>query len=325
MLSVPPWCAVAVGLAIGCAPVMQRARVTREEPVSERENEARERVVNDDCSRRLSLLWPGVVQLCRGRSTEGGLMLGLGAAELGTGLAAGFDQGFGSAAAGVPLLAFGDLLTLSALDAVIESQRAARYRFVPQESLSEMAAAPFSPQVLSKPAVWAGIAGTLAAGILVSRIVDGPVDTTNFGRRPVLFGKELNSAVGYPLAGAIGIGLFEHVAIAEESAFRGLVQSGWARSSGEDRGWIYGSLTFGLVHASNIVFMDPSQRLTYLAVGVPFITALGSYLGLAYRWSGYSLAPSVAIHFWYDFLIEAYGFVLDPRHSPLALTWGMGF
>ena len=43
------------------------------------------------------------------------------------------------------------------------------------------------------------------------------------------------------------------------------------------------------------------------------------------RWSGYSLAPSVAIHFWYDFLIEAYGFAMDPKHSPLALTWGMGF
>jgi membrane protease YdiL (CAAX protease family) len=252
-------------------------------------------------------------------------MLGLGAAELGTGLAAAFDQGLTSPAAGVPLLAFGDLLTASAIDAVLELQRAARYRYVPQESLTELARAPFSPEVLEKPGVWAGIAGTLAAGILVSRIVDGPVDTSNFGKRPVLFGHEFNSAVGYPLAGAIGVGLFEHVAIAEESVFRGFLQSGWARTSGEDRAWVYGSLTFGLVHASNILFMDPSQRLSYLAVGVPFITVLGSYLGLAYRWSGYSLAPSVAIHFWYDFLIEAYGFLADPKHSPLAVTWGMPF
>jgi len=304
---------------------MRQARVTREEPDSEREVESRRRVIDDECSSRARILWPGVAQLCRGRTGEGAFMLGLGAAELGTGIAAGVGSGFGSAAAGVPLLAFGDLLTASALDVVLESQRAARYRFVPQESLGELARAPFSAEVLSKPSVWAGILGTLAAGVLVSRIVDGPVDTSNFGKRPVLFGHELNSAVGYPLAGAIGVGLFEHVAIAEESVFRGLLQSGWARSSGETPGWIYGSLAFGAVHASNILFMDSSQRVTYLAVGVPFITVLGSYLGLAYRWSGYSLAPSVAIHFWYDFLLEAYGFATDPKHSPLAVTWAMPF
>lgn len=304
---------------------MKQARLTNADPPSERETEARERVLNDGCNRRAAILWPGVVQLCRGRNGEGGLLLGLGVAELGTGLTAGFAQGWDSAAADVPLLAFGDLLTASVMDAVLESQRAARYRFVPQESLGELATAPFARDVLSRPSVWAGIAGTLAAGILVDRLLSGPVDTTNFGKRPVLFGHQLNSAVGYPIASAIGIGLFEHVALAEETAFRGLLQSGWARSSGETRGWLYGSLAFGLVHASNILFMQPSDRLSYLAVGVPFITLLGSYLGWAYKDSGYSLGPSVAIHFWYDFLIEAYGFVTDPKHSPLAVAWGMPF
>ena len=235
------------------------------------------------------------------------------------------QSGFGSPAAAVPLLAFGDLLTAGVMDAVLESQRAAQLRFVPQESLTELARAPFSTEVLSRPMVWGGIVGTLAAGLAVSRLLDGPVDTSRLGRRPVLFGHTLNSAAGYPLAGAIGVGLFEHVAIAEESAFRGLLQSGWARSQGETRGWIYGSLAFGLIHSTNIVFLDPSQRLKYLAVGVPFITVLGSYLGLAYRHSDYSLAPPVAIHFWYDFLIEAYGFFTDPKNSPLALWWGMPF
>jgi membrane protease YdiL (CAAX protease family) len=163
------------------------------------------------------------------------------------------------------------------------------------------------------------------AGIAVSQVLDGPVDTHNLGTRPVLFGHTVNSAVGYPVATAIGVGVFEQVAIAEESAFRGVLQSGWARTSGEERGWVYGSLTFGLLHATNVLFIDPSQRAKYLAVGVPFITLLGGYLGKAYQWSDYSLAPSVAVHFWYDFLIEAYGFFTDPKHSPLALSWGMPF
>jgi len=211
------------------------------------------------------------------------------------------------------------------MDAALESQRAARLTYVPQESLGELVRAPFSLEVLSRPSVWAGIAGSLAAGLLVGRLVDGPLSTQNFTKRPVLFGHEVNSGIGYPAAAAIGIVLFEHVAVAEESVFRGLIQSGWARSQGETPGWIYGSLAFGLVHASNILFLAPDQRISYLAVGVPFITVLGSYLGLAYRWSDYSLAPSTAIHFWYDLLIEAVGFVADPKNSPLAVSWGMPF
>jgi len=304
---------------------MHEARISREEPQSEREIEAAGRVANRKCDLRYGLLFPGVGQLCLGRSAEGSFLAALGAAELGTAIASGAKNGFAQPGAEVPLLALGDLLTLSVMDTALETQRAARLRYVPQESLAELFRAPFSAEVMSRPAVWGGIIGALAAGLLVSRIVGGPIDTQNFGKRPVLFGREMNSAVGYPLAAAIGAGVFEHVAIAEETAFRGLLQSGWTRRSGEERGWIYGSLAFGLVHASNIFFLPSDQRLTYLAVGVPFITLLGSYLGLAYRWSDFSLAPPVAIHFWYDFLIEAAGFVANPKDSPLAVTWAVPF
>jgi membrane protease YdiL (CAAX protease family) len=263
--------------------------------------------------------------MCRGRRAEGTVLASLGAAEAGAAIAAGATSGFGSSAAGVPLIALGDLWTLSIMDVALEEQRAKRIRYVPQESLGELAVAPFSAQVLARPSVWAGIAGSLAAGILVSAIVDRGIDTHNAGKRPVIFGRELNTAVGYPLAGAIGIGLFEHVALAEEMAFRGILQSSWARSMDETRGWLYASAVFGLAHASNIAFLDRDERLTYLAVGVPFITLLGTWLGFAYRSSGYSLAPSVAIHFWYDFLIEAWSFLTDPKNSPLAVSWGMPF
>jgi membrane protease YdiL (CAAX protease family) len=274
--------------------------------------EARQRVTSAHCTRAEALL-PGLIQICRGRAEEGAVLAGLGAAELGAGVTFAAMNGIDSSSGGVPLLAFGDLLTASVMDAALESQRAARLRFVPQESLSELARAPFSGEVLKRPEVWGGIAGTLAAGLFVSRIVDGPVDTSNFGKRPVLFGHTVQSAAGYPLAGAVGAALFEHVAVAEESTFRGLLQSGWARTQGETAGWIYGSLSFGLLHSTNVFFMDPSQRLSYLAVGVPFITVR------------YSLAPSVAIHFWYDFLLEAVSFAADPKNSPLAVTWATPF
>jgi len=306
-----------------CAPVMHQARRAPDAPPSARELESQQRVAN--CPVNAGLFVPGVLQMCRGRKTEGTVLASLGVAELGAAVAGGAANGFSSSAAGVPLIALGDLWTLSVIDVALEEQRAARLSYVPQESLAELARAPFSFEVLSRPSVWAGIAGSLAAGILVSAIVDHGIDTSNAGKRPVIFGREMNSAVGYPLAAAVGVGLFEHVAVAEEMAFRGALQSSWARSLDETRAWAYASLVFGAAHGSNVLFLDRGQRLTYLAVGLPFITLLGGYLGLAYRWNDYSLAPSVAIHFWYDFLIEAFAFVTDPKNSPLALSWGMPF
>ncbi len=260
-----------------------------------------------------------------GRSGEGAGLAVAGAAELGAGIAAGLTRGFSSSAAQVPLLGYADLLTASTMDVVLDAQRAQRLLFVPQETLPEVLQAPFEPRVLAKPAVWGGVLGALAASLLLSRLVDGPLDTRNFGTEPVLFGTQLHDAVGYPLAGAIGAALFAQVAAAEETAFRGVLQSGWARATDETRGWAYASLAFGLLHAGNLPFIDAQDRAKYLYAAVPFITLLGGYLGLAYRDAGYQLSTPVAIHFWYDFLIEAADFLADPKNSPLSMRLGWAF
>ena len=252
-------------------------------------------------------------------------MMVVGTLEL-AGFAAGtISQGPGSTAAQIPLLAFSDLLVASTFDLVLDSQRAERLVFTPPEELPGLFGAPFDPRVLSDPLVWGGIAGSLAAGILVSRIVDGPFNTDGFGTEPVIFRTQMHDAVGYPLAGAIGTALFVQVAAAEEMAFRGVLQSGLSRAYGETAGWAWSSLAFGLLHASNLPFVDPQSRVKYLYAGVPFITLLGSYLGLAYRIGGYRLSKPVAIHFWYDFLIEAITFAGDPKHSPLSASVGLRF
>ncbi len=302
---------------------MKEARLGPMEPASAREVEAAGHVQR--CPKNLGVLVPGLLQLCRGRNDDGAVLLGVGTAELGLAIGAATAEGVNGPAAGVPFLAFGDLFTLSIMDLALENQRAMKLLYTPQESLGDLVRAPFSAEVLSRPSVWAGIAGSLAAGIAVSAIMDRGVRTEDFGKRPVLFGREMNTAPGYPVAGAIGVALFEQVAIAEESAFRGVLQSTWARAYGETPGWIYASLAFGAIHGSNVFFIDHSDRVRYLLIGVPFITVLGSYLGYAYRVNGYSLAPSVAIHFWYDLLIETFAFVTDPKNSPLAVSFGMPF
>src|SRR5205823_5792760 len=151
-------------------------------------------------------------------------------------------RGPGSAAAQLPLLAFSDLLVASTFDLILDSQRAERLVYTPPEGLPGPLGAPFDPRVLRDPLVWGGIAGSLAAGLLVSRIVDGPLDTHGLGQEPIIFGARMHDAAGYPLAGALGTALFVQVAAAEEMAFRGVLQSGWARSSGETAGWAYASI-----------------------------------------------------------------------------------
>jgi membrane protease YdiL (CAAX protease family) len=260
---------------------------------------------------------PGLGQLCAGRTAEGASLMALGAAELTTGVAVALKHDVTYPGAAIPLLAFSDLLLYQAFSQVLERQRALQLSLVPPEALGDLVRAPFDPGVLSRPEVWAGIAGSVAAGVLVSAVLEGW--TWQPDRRVRLFGTDYRPVVGYPIAGAIGIATFAHVAIAEETTFRGYFQSGFARRYGDDLGWVYGSLLFGAMHAPNALFIDDStQRLRYLAFGVPFITLLGSYLGLSYRWNGYSLAAPVAIHFWYDLLVSAAGFVADPQHNALS-------
>jgi len=301
--------------------------MSKAEPPSERELDAAERVRHAKCGAAWRWVFPGVGQACFGKPGEGAVLATVAAGELATGVtvATTNSQGLDHPGASVPLLVVEDAWLYSAIDIDLDFQRATRQLYVPQDTLAELAIAPFNLRVLAKPDVILGILGMTALGIGVSVLVDESADTSHAGERPNLFGRQFSRRVGYPLAGGVGIGVFEHVAIAEETAFRGDVQSTLARELGETQGWLWGSIVFGGVHALNALFLPSDQRTSYLAIGVPFITVVGSYLGLSYRWHHYSLAPSVAEHFWYDFIQSAVFFVLDPQHSPLSASIAIRF
>ncbi len=296
-----------------------RTRLSATDPTSPAERQARYEVTHTRCSLAYAALFPGLGSLCAGRATEGSLVLALGLAELGTGLTVGLKDSFGNPGAVLPLLAFGDLLTAGAIDTTLRLQRAARLPYVPPETLGEAFAAPFRPDVLSQPLVWGGILGTFALGLVYSELFEGGLTTRHAFERPNLFGKTVNTLPGMLAGGGIGVGLFTHVALAEELAFRGMVQSGLARSKGEEPGMVLGALVFGLFHSTNALFLPADQRVDYLVKGVPFITLVGGYLSYVYAKSGYALSPSIAVHFWYDFLISAASFALDPKNSPLSM------
>jgi hypothetical protein len=302
-----------------CSRPVVTARLHRAEPRSTEEMEARIAVDHRACSPGLGLLFPGLAQLCLRRTGTGAVMASLAAAEIGTAIAAGVETGdVDHPAVALPLVAVQDLWVYGVVDALITRQVADGELYAPRDTPADLVAAPLNLQVMKRPAVWAGLAVALAAGIGVSFAIvddDEDFDPDRAGDDPNLFGERVDAAYGYPLGFAAGAGLFSHVAIAEEALFRGYVQSSMARARGETLGWVGASLLFGAAHIPNAFLLAEEDRAEYLLYGLPVITAAGFYMGWLYRESDYSLAPSTAVHFWYDLLLTSTFFVLDPESS----------
>lgn len=316
---------LALALALGgCGPVPRPARLSDAEPERPRERQARHRVEHPQCNLAWGLLVPGMAQTCLGQTAEGAAITSLAATE-GVGLVAGAvtkKSGLTYATA----VGLQDLYLYGVSASVLQGQLANHLRYTPEDTTAELLFAPFNGNVMKRPEVWGGILGMTAVGMAASMLLMDRGRVYHPGARPVLFGSEVPPAFGYPAAGLAFAGLFSHVAPTEEAFFRGVVQSGLARNCGEGCGWALGSFIFGVAHAPNALLLDSGKdRARYLALAVPYLVMAGQYLGWVYRHDGYSLAPSTAIHFWYDLLVSAVDFALDPKGSPLAAKVTFGF
>lgn len=316
--------ALSISLLAGCGSPPRPARTSATEPERPRERAARERWEHRRCSPYWGFLYPGLGHICLRQDAEGGALLGVATAE-GAGLAAGLlkDQRSVTWATGI---AVQDAYVYGAFAPLIQRQLAQRKRFVPEDTLGELLFAPFNGRVLARPDVWGGIVGMSAIGIAASVLLFDRGRTYHPSATPTLFGRDVPPGVAYPGAGLTFGAVFSHVAVAEETAFRGVVQSGLARACGEACGWALGSFAFGLFHASNAFLIDDARaRERYLMIGIPYLVLAGQYLGGSYWLNRYSLAPPVAIHFWYDLILSVVDFALDPRNSPISARIGMPF
>jgi membrane protease YdiL (CAAX protease family) len=269
----------------------------------------------------------GIGQHCHGKEGAAAALSLAGAAELGTAIYVGthVDGGFEHPGAALPLAAWQDTWLLGVGDMLRDRQLARYALYTPTDSFEDLLAAPFNLEVMKRPKVWAGLLVALGVGIGASALLEGGFPKGDPGGDVNFFGKQVSPAVGIP--GGLGVAgvLFSHVAPAEELLFRGVVQSEIARQSGETTGWLAGSLVFGAAHAPNAFLVEGEDRKRYLVYGLPVITAVGTYLGYLYRDSGYSLAPSTAVHFWYDFLLTSTFFIMDPQSSPISAQVGFRF
>ena len=196
----------------------------------------------------------------------------------------------------------------------------AGYTFsITREQLPELVSAPFRPSVLKSPWVWAGVPIALAAGIGISALASSGGLTGNpsiFDVPRVNFlGHSYSRGAGFALGEGYYATLFGTVGVGEESLFRGLIQTELEERFGTVGGIALASAIFGTVHLVNFG-SDPKQAL----VAVPTIAVLGSSLGLAYAHTGHKLSTSVAMHFWYDFLLSTVAFAADPNHQPFVVN-----
>jgi membrane protease YdiL (CAAX protease family) len=286
-----------------------------------------------------SLLCPGCGQLYLRNYATGAAQLaataGLiaGGAALISGHTIGLDTASDSAAApiGLQLAQAGQNMWFYSIFDAYRTARALRddagYRHpITRESLAYLASAPFRPSVIARPWVWAGVPLALAGALGVSYLADrGSIS----GRRSIFDLRGLN-VLGHNFrsrAGAFAAGetylaaLFDPVGVGEESLFRGFFQAEFDERLGTYGGLAAASGLFGAVHALNFIAPgeDPKQAL----IAVPVIAAIGSGLGLAYIRTGYKLETSVAMHFWYDFLLSTAAFIVDPEHQPFVVQYGM--
>jgi membrane protease YdiL (CAAX protease family) len=198
---------------------------------------------------------------------------------------------------------------------------------ITDESLPHLASAPFRPSVLARPWVWAVVPVAFGLGMGLTYAVD----RDSFEGVPSIFevdrvrflGGEFSPGTGYALGGAYYASVFTSVAVGEEALFRGFLQSELTEAYGPWTGWAIASAVFGAVHVFN--FYQPGADPSDALIAVPFITAVGSTLGLAYMKNDYRLETGVAMHFWYDFLLSAAGFAIDPENQPFAVHVTMPF
>jgi membrane protease YdiL (CAAX protease family) len=199
---------------------------------------------------------------------------------------------------------------------------------VSPEGLPDLVTAPFRPRVLARPWFWVGLPLMVGSAFAFTALV-APEDfgentrSLRDGGGVWFLGRHYGTRTGVLLGEAYYGSLFLPVGVGEEALFRGVVQPAMADWLGLWEGWAVTSLLFGAAHIGN--FAGQSDGFATAVKAVPFITTVGSYMGFTAIRTGYRLETSVALHFWYDFLLGTASFIADPDNQPFALRLGLPF
>jgi membrane protease YdiL (CAAX protease family) len=150
------------------------------------------------------------------------------------------------------------------------------------ETFADLAYAPFNYQVLKKPLVFVPILGIAFLSAVASYGATG---------EPTLVPKSVKQDGSlYYASFMTGIS----PAIGEEAYFRGVLNYNLSMRFGPHIG----------VGTSGIIFMLAHEGNSDARQGRPIRLLAGLYLGFLHVASGYDIRPSVAVHFWFNFLVS---------------------
>ncbi len=165
---------------------------------------------------------------------------------------------------------------LSSYDAYKSRKDKGNNGISPKDDLSDLWLAPFDWKYLSRP--------TTYVPMLVAAFVGSNRDSVYAIRR--------SSDVSDSSLYAGSAFMSEASAVGEEAFFRGYVNTEMSDNYGEDIGLWGSSLIFGLAHSGE------GNQADFLTA-----TGIGGYLGWLHQRNGYELGESVAVHYWFNFIL----------------------
>lgn len=171
---------------------------------------------------------------------------------------------------------------------------------------STLLLAPFDPEQFLRPTVFgAALLGAVGAALAAEDRDGGRLNDVT---RAQMLGSDFDRDDATALYAASALTVSLGAGAAEEALFRGVLQPVLQESWGRTPGLWAASGAFGLAH-----FGDGGSD----GVGaVLFTTAAGAYFGWMYNRDGNRLAAPVAAHFWYNFMLFATSWALEPDDTP---------
>lgn len=183
---------------------------------------------------------------------------------------------------------------------------------LPDESLLELASAPFDSSIVGKPNFYLPFIFHFGTVYLLSNAIfsdEGTPFNDTTGDDVRVYGKYLHPSIGYPLGGT-GLWLsFTAVSIGEEAFFRGYLQSTWEELMGEELGWLAASALFGALHYPN-----GTTTKGRIFASISAFTG-GLVNGHFFRKDAYSLKRPIAYHTWWNFAIGIINLLQNPNDS----------
>ena len=149
----------------------------------------------------------------------------------------------------------------------------------PDESLAELAVAPFNPQHLLRPTTFIPL-------VLPLIVLNSALSDEQYIYQPDDTLDKQDLRKGFFL-------MHEAVALGEESFFRGVLNNSFSNSLGEGWGLAASSAAFGLAHSGSAG-----------QASAPAAALFGGYLGYLQQKNDYRIGQGVAIHFWWNFLVS---------------------